>query len=223
MEPNEWIEIFDYAVWGNAAEWVAAVGTVGTLAVAVGLIFRDRRAAEKLQANQILVYRRFHEDEEIIEVDNASDRPIYSVEIYSRPDRSGVIIDTRYPVALQEVQDGIEPAAHFFDQQLLDDGRPITINPGQGHSFHMPYYPHQYRQVTTVAFVDAHGRQWAKHSEEKSDGKRGFEIVRTRKLEEERSKFGVELEKSRAKNDALRAAGDVYEDDPHGGGHQASR
>jgi hypothetical protein len=79
--------VIDAIAWGSLPEWIAAIGTVGALAVALVLLkaelddARLRRGEEvRAQARRVLAWIEYTGDHPEVVIRNASDAPIYNVE-----------------------------------------------------------------------------------------------------------------------------------------------
>jgi hypothetical protein len=57
---------------GTLAEWFAAVGTVGTFAIGLRLLGRDRRVAVRAQAERVVIW--FENDHHVIAANRSAGR-----------------------------------------------------------------------------------------------------------------------------------------------------
>lgn len=78
--------------WGSVADWVAAVGTVGSLFAALHIIKEERKEKRKavedaplLQAQLVSAWSEVENDQHVLFAMNGGINPIYDVMVYGSP------------------------------------------------------------------------------------------------------------------------------------------
>jgi hypothetical protein len=109
--------------WGNVPAWAGAILTSGTLFVGFTVLRRDKRTAERVQADKIICWHELEHPHVKVTVLNASDQLIFRV-------RVSILASPRKPFVrggrlhiFEEVQlDPIEPELDS-DQRLVRVGK----------------------------------------------------------------------------------------------------
>lgn len=149
-EPGWWT----YIAWGTAPDWVAAIGTVGTLAIALGILLMDRRKRVRNQADRfatwtMTTYAKHGSGEEAWTLDvyayNGSDAPIPVAVVRSKSSQKPNFIK---PLAERDQPSG-PPKWIVNAQEQVHVSIPLEVNPKT--------------LSIVIDFVDSQGNQWHRH------------------------------------------------------------
>ncbi|GAA1838563.1 hypothetical protein [Agromyces salentinus] len=131
---------YDEWVWGSAADWFAAIGTIAAVGVTIAVVFREANLRKRSQTDQVTVRLEYAVTWYYVVVSNRSSHPFPYVEVYWRKkgDRGRPKSAATYPDTNGDDIDAGETI-------LLDASMPQGI---------------EYTGTVIAVMCDAQGRMW---------------------------------------------------------------
>jgi len=184
--PGWWTQIS----WGTAPDWVAAIGTVGTLAIALAILIADRKSRERSQADRFVTWSSTTYSANIIE---GVKRESWVLDVFSHN-----ASDAPIPVAIARSKASVKP--NFIEPlsetpaELL--GAPLwSIAPGIQTHLSVPLEVAPRTLTVVIDFMDAQGKPWHRNLfTGKYMSERKFKKFRTL-AEEDKGKYRDPAEK----------------------------
>lgn len=146
-EPGWWT----YIAWGTVPDWVAAIGTVGTLAIALAILLADRRKESRRQADGFVTWYT------ITSHHGNMKKRSWTLDVFAHN-----ATDSPIPVGAIRSRASVEPNFIKPLSETEEVGKPPRwdIHPGQQTITSIPLDSDPRSLQIVVDFRDSHGVTW---------------------------------------------------------------